>query len=145
MPFGGSGLPPVAYREARQQVFPFTTETAVGLYSYPIFTLPAGARILQATLLVEVAGVGGGATSTGLIVHQDLTVILGATPIDLKATGLYDFSTAAGSGGPTSVVTARKKSATPTLVSWINTIASAPLTVPASGILILKIADEDSA
>lgn len=150
MPFSGSGLPPVAYREARRHIFPFTSELAQGaILQYQIASIPNGARVLYAAFAVEVAGVGVGATATGFIIHQDFTVILGATQMDLMTTGFYDTYTAAGSGGPTSVVTARKKvvaaGAPVSPIYWVYTISGADLTSPASGFLLLDIADEDCA
>lgn len=135
-------------REGRRIVFGFTlaaNELAVGTVTNKICDLPAGARVLHAALCVETAATNASGNTVAKVQTDEgsPTILLGDTQINLEATGYVDSYTAAGSGGPTSAVTARKKMPAKQAVNLVVTITTAAVTGAPSGFIVLEIADDD--
>lgn len=136
------------YREGRRVVFGFNqgaSELATGTYTQKICDLPAGARVVYAALCIETAAVNGSGTTVAVVQTDEgsPTNILGSTAINLETLAFIDSYTAAGSGGPTSAITCRKKMPAKQAVNLVITIATAAATGGASGFIVLEIADDD--
>ena len=136
---------PTAYRHARIMPFVFDHALVVGTYLYPIIDIPAGARLFDVGLTVETAATNGSGTTVASIETSEGTplVVLGSTAINLESTGHYNFATAAGSGGPASVVTCRRKFAARATLNLKVVIATADATVSAAGLIYVGFFDEN--
>jgi len=126
-----------------------THPLTVGTHVLPLVDLPKGTRIVAADLVIETAAVNASGTTVAKIRTSEAspTTILGDTSINLEASAPahYNLATAAGSGGPTSQATARKKMADARVLNYEVTIATAAATGAAVGVLILELVREDYA
>ncbi len=139
------GFCPTPYRNSRLMCFAFDHALAQGTYLYPIIEIPSSARLTQVGLLIETAATNGSGTTVASIETSEGTplVVLGSTAINLEATGFYDFYTAAGSGGPASAVTCRRRFSARYTLNFKVVIATADATVSAAGIIYVGLIDEN--
>ncbi len=145
MPITGGALNVTPYRHVREVCFAFGgNDLAAATYLYDIADLPAGSRVVFASLLVEVAATGTGTNTLAVQTNEGTpTVLLGDTPVNGKAQGYVSSFTAAVSGGPTSAITARKKMPARQKIQLKSIVGAGDNTLSASGIITLGIVDED--
>lgn len=146
MPITGGALNVTSYRHGKRVVFGFSAlDLAAGTYLYDLCSLQAGARVLHAALGREVQATGTGTGVLSVVTDEGTpTVLLGSTAIDAKAAvGYVDSYTAAGSGGPASVILGRKRMPAAQKVQLKLVVGAGDLTLSSSGFIVLEIGEED--
>lgn len=147
MGISNGAFSPTPYRHAKRLAFAFehAADLTAGTYTYKVIDLPAGARLTDVSMLVEVAAVNGSGTTVASIKTDEgsPTVLLGSTAINLETQAFYNFAVPAGSGGPASAITCRKKMPAKQAINLEIVIATATAASGATGIITIEYVDED--